>query len=74
MPISSAACHHLIFPDVARNNTSCSFIARSIAVIGQISMLSRMDHPHRLKSGHITCYKHRTYYVPTTVSTVILPR
>jgi trimeric autotransporter adhesin len=34
MPINSAACHHLIFPAVARNSTSCNFIARSAAVLG----------------------------------------
>src|ERR1035438_4186535 len=34
MPIISAACHHLIFPAVARKSTSCSFIARSTAVLG----------------------------------------
>src|ERR1017187_782047 len=35
-------------------------------------------HPRRPKSGHITCYKHRTYYVLTTtaypsVTTCALP-
>jgi hypothetical protein len=28
----SAACHHMIFPALARNNTSSTFIARSTAV------------------------------------------
>jgi hypothetical protein len=31
MPMISAACHHLIFFAMARNITSCTFIARSIA-------------------------------------------
>src|ERR1035441_9936840 len=43
MPINSAACHHLILPDVARNNTSCNFIAPSAAVVDEISMLVCMD-------------------------------
>ncbi len=34
IPTNSAACHHLIFFALARNNTSCSFIARSAAVLG----------------------------------------
>ena len=34
IPINSAACHHLILPDVARNSTSCNFIARSVAALG----------------------------------------
>src|ERR1017187_4577443 len=43
MPINSAACHHLILPDVARNNTSFNFIPPSAAVLGEISMLVCMD-------------------------------
>ena len=30
----SAACHHVILFAIARNITSCSFIARSNAVFG----------------------------------------
>jgi hypothetical protein len=34
MPIISAACQHMIFPALARNNTSSTFIARSTVVEG----------------------------------------
>jgi len=29
-------------------------------------MLRMVSYPHRLKSGHITCYLNRTYHVLTT--------
>jgi len=29
-------------------------------------MLAMFSYPHRLKSGHITCYLNRTYHVLTT--------
>jgi hypothetical protein len=32
IPMISAACHHVIFFAKARNMTSCTFIARSMAV------------------------------------------
>jgi len=31
-------------------------------------MLRMVSYPHRLKSGHITCYLNRTYHVLTTDS------
>jgi hypothetical protein len=41
MPIISAACHHVIRLAIARNITSCIFIARSHAA----SVLRFMPHP-----------------------------
>ena len=61
MPTNSAACHHLIFPDVARNNTSCNFIARSIAVIETHAPRMAPSSPpekrtyHQLRTPDILC-------------------
>jgi hypothetical protein len=53
---------------IARNITSCTFIARSIAALGSASMLRMVSHPHRPQSGHFMCYLNRTYHVlPTLV-------
>ena len=72
---SAASSHHLIFFALARNNASCNFIARSIAVISDRPPYSRARlHPRRPKSGHFTCYKHRTYYVLTTLSKMTVTR
>ncbi len=38
------------------------------------TMLRMVSYPHRLKSGHITCYLNRTYHVLTTVATAFLDR
>jgi hypothetical protein len=34
IPMISAVCHHVIFLAIARNITSCTFIARSTAALG----------------------------------------
>jgi hypothetical protein len=57
-PMISAASHHVIFFAIARNITSCTFIARSQATAEYFGILPPaywMPLPHAAFSGQITC-------------------
>ncbi|MGH9772725.1 MAG: hypothetical protein ACRD4Q_13680, partial [Candidatus Acidiferrales bacterium] len=58
IPMTSAACHHVIRFAIARNMTPCTFIARSQAAsecFGILPPTSRMLDPLATFSGQITC-------------------
>src|SRR6516164_3797477 len=66
-PMISAASHQVIFLAIAFNNTSCSFIIRSVSAAEYCPVVFNHQLPPPLfQSGHFMCEFHRTDHILAT--------
>jgi hypothetical protein len=64
----SAASHQVIFFAIAFNNTSCSFIIRSVSAAGYCCEVFNLQNPPPLfQSGQFMCEFNRTDHILATV-------
>src|SRR6516225_9431783 len=72
-PMISAASHQVIFLAIAFNNTSCSFIIRSVSAAEYCPVVFNPQLPPPLfQSGHFMCEFHRTDHILATADPPVL--